>query len=168
LKEYIAIFILSLSIFSCSPKIPLESVTLNRSVGKGIETLKRNAITAIDAWEESSLFVIEQQWNKIYSQAEKLYWSKRTKPDTNIPTEDQYSEIAALANLISKKLGDKVRVKANEMKKIVVDNSEVVKDINLQVTELLSSASRILEINEALINRIESIIPLPIDALKVQ
>jgi hypothetical protein len=168
LKKYVIILFLSFFLFSCFPRIPPESVVLSRNIKTGVETLEKNAMTAIDAWQEASLSLVEHQWNKIYTQAEKVYWSKRTKPDNGVPTEDQYSEIAAIATFITKELGDKVRAKAEEMKKTVSENSDVVKDMNLQVTELLSSASRILEMNETLLDSIVDIVPLPIDALKVK
>lgn len=167
MKNFFFVFLTVLLLTSCAPKVPPEAVPLSRSISRGIITLQENSLDLIDAWEEASYHIVKLKWSEIYKRANEIYWKKRTLPENDTPTTEQNEEIAALATLINNELNKKVRDKANEMRRVVQDNSSKIKDMNDQLVRLLTSVINVIKANEALLDTVMDIVPVPSGLLNV-
>jgi hypothetical protein len=166
-KKFLLLISMVLVFSACGAKIPSESIALNQNVTTGIEALRQNALDIIKAWEEVANSTIDEKWSELYSRAEDMFWKKRTLAPTG-PTQEQLMEIAGLAGRIKDKLREVVRDKANEMRRTVMENAEATLKMNNGVTDLLSSARRVIETNEALLDTIKDMVPIPLDLLEVK
>lgn len=165
MNKIVLILLFFFVVAGCAAKIPPESVALNQNVQKGIEALKQNALQLVDMWEQTAFSTVAEKWSEIYDRADKAYRNKRNV--TGAYNEQQAMEVAALAGLMKDKLNDKIRDEAAKMRQTVTTNSDVVLRMNEGVTDLLSSARRVIETNQALLDTVTSVLPVPQGLLEV-
>jgi uncharacterized protein YjaG (DUF416 family) len=165
MKYFIILFIF-LGFLNACATIPPEAPDLSIKVGTGIEVLQENALDLVKAWEIVALKIVNSQWDSIYEKADEMYREKRSVSNPNL-TPEQVKEIAALAAIIQGRLTDKVREKATEMQSIIIKNGSTIREMNNKLTDLLSSARGLIEANEALLDTVTNLTPIPMDLFRV-
>lgn len=167
LRHFIYIFLPLAVLFTLSTgcaNVPKSAITVNQQVSKGIETLKQNGNTMINAWEETGYRVINEQWDKIYEKAEIIYREENSiVSDIALNEGEQKKDVAGIATLIRDELRSKVKVKADEMRKIVSSNASTTLKANESITNLLISVNEVGESREAVLQSVGELLPIPPD-----
>lgn len=146
---------------SACAQVPTSAIDLNRQVSTGISSLGTNGQEAVAAWEEAALAFIDDRWKEIYKKADSEFRIKRKLADNIALNGDQAEEVAGLAALIRDEARKKIIGKANEMRKVISDNTKATLEANESVTRLLVSANSVLTAQESTTKQVVEHAKLP-------
>jgi|GEM_PF-3503951 hypothetical protein len=160
LSKTIPLFFLLALIFSGCGQIPKAAVDANEKVTQGIEAQEENGLTLVQAWEDTSYYLLDEKWDMVYDKAEKTFRDKRGISADSTLTSDQYKSVAGLAVLIRDEVRHKIRTRADEMRENIRKNARQTTEINSSVSDLLVSANSVTKNNVTLLKDVEGFVPI--------
>lgn len=135
--------VLGMGLSACA-QVPTAAVSVNQHVTTGISTLQENANVLIASWEESAFMLLDEHWEKVYSEAEKRYRDKKKIAACINLLPDQQVQVAGLAVLIRDEARSKIRTKAKEIRNQVNANAKKTLEANKSITALLRSVNQLV------------------------
>ena len=81
--------------------IPPESITVNERVSAGVVTMEENTNLVINAWRETAVALLEEQFDAIYDAAEEKYRGKKNISSGQALNDGQVRDVAVLVMLAS-------------------------------------------------------------------
>lgn len=151
------------ALVSACAQVPISAIDASRQVNTGISTLSSNGQDAVSAWEQAALALLDERWSQIYKRADIEYRKKRQINASEALKTDQAEQVAGLATLIRDDARKKIAGTANEMRKVILENSKVTLEANESVTQLLISANSVLTTQQTSAKQVVEYGKLPAD-----
>lgn len=157
------LMIIPLAVLSACAQVPLATIDVSRQVSTGIASIGTNGLDTVAAWEETALALLDERWSQIYKKADNEFRKKRQIAVGTALTPDQTEELAGLATLVRDEARRKISGKANEMRKVISENTKTTLEANESVTRLLISANSVLTVQQTAAKQVAEQAKLPSD-----
>ncbi len=160
------LLIIPLGLLTACAQVPLATIDVSRQVSTGITSIGTNGLDTVATWEETALALIDERWGQIYKKADNEFRKKRQIAVGTALTLDQTEDVAGLATLVRDEARKKITGKANEMRKVISDNTKTTLEANESVTRLLISTNSVLGVQQAAAKQVAEQAKLPSDLNK--
>ena len=143
--------------------IPPESITVNEKVSAGVVTMEENTNLVINAWRETAVALLEEQFDDIYDAAEEKYRSKKNIASGQGLNDDQVRDVAVFVMLVNEQVRGKIDKQVADMRRVSQRNAAAIKGANDSITNVLQSAQAVISGREAAIKDVTDLLPIPAD-----
>ena len=153
---------ITLTVMLCAcASIPSSSIELNKKVTNGIEAIRDNGLTMVEAWEKTGYKVLDERWKRVHTKAKADYKSKKNIAAGTALTPEQETDVAGLAVIYRDAVKEMIKREADSLREIINKNaSETIKGNN-SITNLLEEASRAIGKRQVVMSEIKNLVPIP-------
>ena len=152
--------ILTVMLCACA-SIPSSSIELNKKVTSGIEAIRDNGLTMVEAWEKTGYKVLDQRWEKVHTKAKEDYKRIKDIGEGTALTPEQEKDVAGLAVIYRDKIKENIKHEADSLREIINKNASETIQANNSITNLLEEASRAIGKRQVVMSEIKNLVPIP-------
>lgn len=152
---------ITMIVLSGCANVPPEAASANQRISDGVTRMESDTQAVLEAWRQTLSLAVEAELDTIYDRAEVAV---RTHAGlaAGVPlTLEQQKDVTGLTVIIMLEANNRIGTKISELSATVRTNAATVRNANGDITQLLSSASRIGLARAEIISTLGELIPLP-------